>query len=141
MDVARRQIDWGDLVEWMAGVMMADGPDVAQGIEAKGYQSRAIGALTADPRLHGYSIFGYEADKDKFTRALPAAAKAAAGYLHVLDRHWTAAFLDEVCAFPSAAHDDQVDALSGAENMLGETGALFAGAVNYGNDGSRSGAY
>lgn len=141
LDVARRQIDWGDLTEYMAQIMMADGPSVAQGIEAKGYQSRAIQMLNADPRLHGYSIFGYEADKDKFTRALPAAAKAAAGFLHVLDRHWTAAFLDEVCAFPNAAHDDQVDALSGAENMLGDTGVLFAGSLAHGSDGTFTGTY
>jgi predicted phage terminase large subunit-like protein len=141
MDVQRRQIDWGDLTEWMAQVMMADGADVAQGIEAKGYQSRAIQMLNADPRLHGYSIFGYEADKDKFTRALPAAAKAAAGMMHVLDRHWTAAFLDEVCAFPNAAHDDTVDALSGAENMLGDTGVLMAGALSYDTTGTFTGHY
>jgi predicted phage terminase large subunit-like protein len=141
MDVQRRQIDWGDLTEWMAQVMMADGPDVAQGIEAKGYQSRAIQMLNADPRLHGYSIFGYEADKDKFTRALPAAAKAAAGMMHVLDRHWTPAFLDEVCAFPNAAHDDTVDALSGAENMLGDTGVLMAGALNFDTTGTFTGHY
>lgn len=141
MDVQRRQIDWGDLTEWMAQVMMQDGPDVAQGIEAKGYQSRAIQMLNADPRLHGYSIFGYEADKDKFTRALPAAAKAAAGYLHVLDRHWTPTFLDEVCAFPNAANDDQVDALSGAENMLGDTGVLMAGALSYESTGTNTSHY
>ena len=31
-------------------------------------------------------------------------------------------FLDEICAFPCARHDDCVDALSGAYNNLAQTG-------------------
>ena len=138
LDVERGHIDWGDLTEHMARVILQDGPEVTQGVEAAGYQSRAIQTLNADPRLRGYAIFPYTADKDKFTRALPAAAKAASGMLHIADRHWTAAFLEELCAFPNAAHDDQVDALSGAEAMLDESGALMAGAVNYADDRSYS---
>jgi hypothetical protein len=46
-----------------------------------------------------------------------------------------------VCAFPNAAHDDQVDALAGAENMLGDTGVLFAGALSYGSDGHNTSHY
>ena len=138
LDVERGHIDWGDLTEHMARVILQDGPEVTQGVEAAGYQSRAIQTLNADPRLRGYAIFPYIADKDKFTRALPAAAKAASGMLHIADRHWTAAFLEELCAFPNAAHDDQVDALSGAEAMLDESGALMEGAVNYADDRSYS---
>lgn len=134
LDVERGHVEWGDLTEHMARVILADGPDVTQGIEAAGYQSRAVQVLNADPRLRGYAIFPYSADRDKFTRALPAAAKAASGMLHVLDRHWSAAFLDELCSFPNAAHDDQVDALSGAEAMLDDSGALLEGAVSYADD-------
>lgn len=118
LDVARGQIEWGDLTEYMAQVMMADGPDVIQGIEEKGYMTRAITELNLDPRLNGYAIFGYPKDKDKFTAALPFAAKCGAGLVHVLNRHWTTEFVDELCSFDKGAHDDQVDAASGAETML-----------------------
>lgn len=141
LDVARGQIDWGDLTEWLAEVMLADGPEVMQGIEEKGYMSRAITELNADPRFHGFRIFGYPKENDKWTNALPVAAKAAAGFVHVLDRHWTPDFLDEVCAFNKAAHDDQVDALAGAEVMIGIGDAAYAGVMYDGQNGYHSGPY
>ena len=123
LDVARKQIDWGDLTEWLANVMLGDGPNVAQGIEEKGYMSRAVQALNADARLRGYSIFGYPKDKDKLTNALPFAAKAGAGLVHVLNRHWTQNWIEEVCSFPNGANDDQVDSIAGADTML-DSGAF-----------------
>lgn len=131
LDVAHERIDWGDLTERLAQVMLLDGPNVAQGIEQKGYMSRAVQALNLDPRLHGYQVWGYDVDKDKLTRALPAAAKAASGVVHVLDSHWTDTFLDELCSFPYGAHDDLVDAFAGAEAMLGEGLNDAAGGINY----------
>lgn len=138
VDVVHQRIDWGDLTEALAQVILSDGPAVAQGIEQKGFMSRAIQALNVDPRLHGYQIWGYPADTDKLTRALPAAAKAAAGVVHVLDRHWTDAFLDELCSFPNGAHDDQVDAFAGAEAMLGDSLTDPSGGVNYADNGAIS---
>lgn len=129
LDVVRKQIDWGELTDFMAEVILRDGPNVGQGIEQQGYMSRAIQDLNADPRLHGYVIRGYPVDKDKLTRALPVAARAAAGVLHVIAAHWNQALVEELCSFPNAAHDDQVDALSGAWAMLGLQGG--AGEVYY----------
>jgi predicted phage terminase large subunit-like protein len=131
LDVARGQIDWGNLTEYMAGVMLADGPSVAQGIEEKGYMSRAVQALNTDPRLHGYQVWGYPVDKDKVTRALPAAAKCAAGVVHVVNAHWTEPFIDEVCSFPNGTHDDQVDAFAGAEAMMGDSYSEASGGIQY----------
>lgn len=141
LDVFHERVDWGSLTERMAQVMLADGASVAQGIEQKGYMSRAIQALNVDPRLHGYQVWGYEADKDKLTRALPAAAKAASGVVHVLDAHWTDVFLDELCSFPYAAHDDLVDAFSGAEAMLGEQMTEAVGGLNYAETAISSSSY
>lgn len=123
LDVARKQIEWGDLTDYLASVMIADGPEVMQGIEDKGFMSRAIQQLNLDPRLKGYAIFGYPADKDKVTRALPFAAKCGAGVYHMLNRHWSGEAIDELCSFPMGAYDDQVDAGAGADSML-DTGAL-----------------
>ena len=41
-----------------------------------------------------------------------------AGIVYVLKRPWTEDFLDEVCHFPRATHDDQVIAAAGAFNDL-----------------------
>lgn len=131
LDVARKQIDWGDLTGYMAEVMLADGVDVSQGIEEKGYMSRAVQTLNADPRLHRYSIWGYPVDRDKVTRALPAAAKFAAGVIHVATAHWSEHYIDELCSFPNGTHDDQVDATSGAWAMMDDEAGIGAGVLHH----------
>jgi predicted phage terminase large subunit-like protein len=133
LDVVRRQLEWGDVVPFMAETMLADGQTVSQGIEEAGYMSRAVQDLNGDYRLHNHGIFGYRVDKDKVTRALPVAAKAASNTLHIVAAHWTGAFLDEVCSFPKAAHDDQVDALAGAWIMIGDEGWAYGEQTHAGN--------
>jgi predicted phage terminase large subunit-like protein len=130
LDVFHARVDWGDLTERLAQVMIGDGQNVAQYIENKGYMSRAIEALNIDTRLNGYQIWGVDVDKDKVTRALPAAAKASSGVVHVVDGYWTDAFLDELCSFPYGAHDDQVDAFAGAETALGSAMMEAVGGMN-----------
>ena len=134
LDVVRARIDWGDLVKFMADVILADGSDVVQGIEEKGYMSRAVQELNADARLHHHQIWGYPVDTDKVTRALPFAAKLAAGTVHVLNAHWTQAYVDELLSFPNAAYDDQVDASSGVWGMIGDELTVIDGAMQHGDD-------
>ena len=51
-------------------------------------------------------------DKDKYSRADRAAARVESGALLLPDRApWREAFVGELLGFPSARHDDQVDAL------------------------------
>ena len=57
---------------------------------------------------------GVRSTGSKEARARPVAARAEAGQVFVRRGAWNTAFLDELCSFPSGAHDDQVDALSGA---------------------------
>lgn len=131
MDVARFRLEWGDVVPAMAATMLRDTTSVPQGVEQKGFMSRAIQELNSDPRLHGHSIFGYDVDGDKVTRALPFAARCAAGQVRVLRRGWTDAFLEELMAFPAGEHDDQVDAASGAWAMMGGWDSMDAGSMTY----------
>lgn len=60
----------------------------------------------------GVPIGKLEADVDKFTRALPASARVNAGRLwlpSVAHAPWVQDWIDELTAFPNAAHDDTVD--------------------------------
>lgn len=120
LDVVRQRVDWGELVEFMAGVMLKDGPAVSQGVEKAGYMTRAVQDLNSDPRLHGYSVMGYEVDKAKHVRALPVQGKLQSGMISLLRAHWNDAYEDEMCAFTpkGAVHDDQVDATSGVWVMM-----------------------
>jgi predicted phage terminase large subunit-like protein len=68
--------------------------------------------------LKGYSVVVKTVTGDKATRARPASAQAEAGNVKLLRGAWNDLFLDEVCAFPNAAFDDQVDAFADALNEL-----------------------
>ncbi|MEZ2220753.1 phage terminase large subunit [Rhizobium sp. RCC_161_2] len=68
--------------------------------------------------LAGYPVKVSTVTGDKATRARPASAQAEAGNVKLIRGDWNTAFLDEVCAFPSAQFDDQVDAFADALNEL-----------------------
>lgn len=139
LDVTTFQKEWGDVVPEIARVALEDGANVQIGVEEAGYMSRAIQELNQDYRLHGYAVFGYPVDKDKVTRALPFAARCAADVVHVVRAHWTDDYLDEMCSFPNGAHDDRVDASSGAWAMIGSSGV--EGELNYEPEQAYFGTY
>lgn len=89
----------------------------------------ASGAALVDHYLRqvlaGFDFAGIRPSGSKAARAAPVAALAEAGHLFVARGAWNEAFLDEVCAFPLAGHDDQVDALSGAFSCLVELSQYF----------------
>lgn len=118
LDVQRFQTEWDHVTGKIAQVAIADGPKVQIGIEAAFYQTRAVGKLLEMPALHHHSIRGIKPDADKVTRSLPFQARWGEGMVYLLRRAWTNAFLDELCSFPLGAHDDMVDAVSGAYLML-----------------------
>ncbi|MBB3607333.1 phage terminase large subunit [Rhizobium sp. BK602] len=68
--------------------------------------------------LAGFPIKVLPITGDKATRAKPASAQAEAGNIRLLRGDWNEAFLDEICAFPNAQFDDQVDAFADALNEL-----------------------
>lgn len=68
--------------------------------------------------LLGWAFYGVKATGSKEERANPVSSQAEAGNIKVVRGPWIGAFLDEVEAFPGGAHDDQVDALSGAFTVL-----------------------
>jgi predicted phage terminase large subunit-like protein len=81
----------------------------------------AAGVADAETKvkiLKGYSVIKKKVTGDKATRARPASAQAEAGNVKLLRGLWNEMFLDEVCAFPNAAFDDQVDAFADALNEL-----------------------
>ena len=76
-----------------------------------------IGEFRRGP-LAGYDVRGVRATGSKEQRARPLSSVAQAGELRVRRDRWNRPFLDELCAFPAGAHDDQVDALAGAARLL-----------------------
>jgi len=88
------------------------------GAAGKGY------VLTLVNKLHGYAVKYAQPTGSKVTRATALATQAEAGNVHLLVTGdptrdaWVEPFLEELCAFPTAAHDDQVDAAADAFNEL-----------------------
>lgn len=123
-DIARAQVELHDLPRFIKDVILADGPKVAQGFEMKGYMTRAVTALAKDPELSAYILRGYNVEHDKLTRTLPFAARASLGLIHVvigaagMKELAADVYVEELKAFPNGAYDDQVDASSGAWEMI-----------------------
>ncbi|MNX78369.1 Terminase-like family protein [compost metagenome] len=75
-------------------------------------------------KLHGYTVRTEQPTGSKITRATALATQAEAGNVFILVTGdpardaWIEPFIDELCSFPSAAHDDQVDAAADAFNEL-----------------------
>lgn len=70
-------------------------------------------------RLSGYTVESAPETGDKATRAAPLASQVNVGNVSIVRAPWNRALIDEMASFPSGAHDDQVDAASGAFAMLG----------------------
>jgi predicted phage terminase large subunit-like protein len=95
----------------------ASGTLAAIGIEQVAYQAAAVQEAMRRTML---PIVPYKPDKDKVVRARLLEARAAANkVVRPADASWWADFVPEAEFFPDGAHDDQIDALSGAVRMAG----------------------
>lgn len=122
-DVGAFQKEWPDVRRVMATTTL-DEDGVSVGVEQLFMGQPAVQELYRLPELAGRAIWPVPVQKDKFTRALPWAARASEGKVVLIRGPWIAAFLDQLVAFPDGEHDDMVDAVSGAMVMLAS--------VNYG---------
>lgn len=96
-----------------------DGRTTRIGIEEEGGSS---GKFTSDyfkrKVLKGYACWTPRPLTSKVVRATPVSSAAESGYIKLLEGPWNQDFLDEVEQFPLGAYKDQVDALSGAFELI-----------------------
>jgi len=76
--------------------------------------------LMREPALVKIGFWPIEVTADKLARCNPWLARAEQGMVAFVRGAWNAHALDEICAFPESEHDDVVDAISGAVDMLEE---------------------
>lgn len=101
-----------DLVKRTA---MADGRDVRIALSQDPGQAGKEQASSYVSMLAGYTATVTKESGDKVQRAEPFAAQWQANNVDYIDADWNEDMLGELEAFPTpSAHDDQVDALSGA---------------------------
>lgn len=77
-------------------------------------------------QLAGYMVYADRPSSSKVMRASPLSSQAEAGNVYLVNGNWVGDFLDEFDSFPLGAHDDQVDAASGAfAQLTNESGIAF----------------
>ena len=101
--------------------------DTRHCIESALHGQAFVQELQREVRFAGRSISGIKPDTDKTTRAHAWTSRAEAGKVALVRGPWIDDFLDEVCRFPHGRHDDQVDAVSLAVQMLARGGHGAAG--------------
>lgn len=106
-----------------------DGKDVRVGLPEDPGQAGKDQAERYVRMLSGYMVEAERETGDKQTRAFPFAAQCGAKNVFLLRGAWNDAFITELCGFPNGAHDDQVDAASGAFRLL--TGTANTGMLDF----------
>jgi predicted phage terminase large subunit-like protein len=99
-----------------------DGASVPVWFEQEPGSGGKDSAAASIANLAGFVARAETATGDKATRAEPFSAQCEAGTVRLVRAPWNQAYIDELCAFPFAAHDDCVDASSGAFNKLAKPG-------------------
>jgi predicted phage terminase large subunit-like protein len=120
MDVVRVRESPKVVEELVLRCAEQDGYDCLIGLEQ---DPGSAGKADVDNML--YKLAGYQVDitkptKAKTVRAKPVSAQCERQHVCLLAAHWNDPFLSELEAFgeDSRGHDDQVDAFSGAFNLL-----------------------
>lgn len=70
--------------------------------------------------LADFNFKGVRSSGDKHTRATPLSSQAESGKVYLVRGDWIGEFLSEAIVFPYGAHDDQIDAVSGAYGQVVE---------------------
>jgi predicted phage terminase large subunit-like protein len=130
LDVQRFRRRSGEVERRVRAVADSDGMGVRVGIEQEpGASGKTVVALYRRQVLAAFSVQGFPPADTKAVRARPVASKCEAGLVDVVRAPWNQEFFDEAERFPpdkDEGHDDQIDALSGAFQMLEGRGAWRA---------------
>lgn len=124
-DVVRGQWDTKDRYEVMKQTAERDSLALGENVVEIWIEQEGGSAGKDAARADIAQLFGYNAHVELLTgkgnkalRAMPFQAQSAVGNVHLVRGAWNPAYLDEMTTFPVGAHDDQVDASSGAFRRL-----------------------
>ena len=103
--------------------------DTEHGVEAALHGKALIQDLRREPRNRAFAFKVVKVAGDKLTRALAWLNLAESGKLFLVRGPWIDEFVDEVAKFPHGKHDDQIDAVSVAVEMLAKREFRSGGAL------------
>ncbi|MEE8663486.1 MAG: phage terminase large subunit [Acetobacter sp.] len=114
-----------------------DGRGVRVGIPQDPGQAGVAQAQYLTRMLAGYTASAIRETGDKATRAAPFASQVNAGNVSLVRAPWNRAFIEECSSFPAGTHDDQVDAASGAFEIVCPPDRRMPSFANYKSQGRR----
>lgn len=120
LDLYRVQRELPDVHEGIVQNATLDGRVTPVVLEAEKAGIVQLDYLLRDPRLNAHTLRKVTPQGDKYTRAAPIAARVNEGTCLMVRAPWNRVVLDELASFPFGAHDDIVDALSGAWSQLSQ---------------------
>jgi predicted phage terminase large subunit-like protein len=118
IDVTRGRWSPGDVEAKILSTAQVDGRDVRIQLAKDPGQAGKFQAHYYAGKLQGYTVKIEPEVGSKENRADPFAAQCEHGFVKLVENTWNQAFIEELCAFPNGAHDDQVDAASAAFRAL-----------------------
>jgi predicted phage terminase large subunit-like protein len=106
---------------------MSEEKNTSHGIESALHGMAFVQDLRRETRVSNVPLSAHRVDADKMTRALAWANLAEAGKVIIVRGPWNEEFLEELCRFSGKGdkHDDQVDAVSLAVQMLARKRKTF----------------
>jgi len=120
LDMVRVQQSPGKLEQTILNTATQDGKHVTVYLEQDPGQAGVADVSNYVKLLKAFHVKVNKVVVDKVTRAKPVSAQCERGNVHVIEGKWNDAFFNELESFPpgSGGHDDIVDSLSGAYNMM-----------------------
>lgn len=133
-DIQRFRKTSADVEKAIVKTAAVDGKHVEIGMEQEGGSAgKAVIDHYRMRALSGYTFRSYKATGSKIDRARPVSPRAEAGDIRLVRADWNEAFLQEVNVFTGDGklHDDQVDTLSGAYEMVATSEPVKAQMTRY----------
>ncbi len=118
LDVIRRRANPGDVERLLLDTAAHDGKRVEVGFGQDPGQAGKSQAQHLVRALSGFTVKPATESGDKLTRFGPFSAQCHAGNVKILRGSWNDDLFRVLEGFPELAHDDEVDACSGALEML-----------------------
>ncbi len=116
-DGFRDRLDFSEQLRYVVG-RIRDERTTEHGIEEALHGHALIQELWREEKIRGAVFRGIKPTGDKLTRALSWANRAEAGKIILVRGAWIGDFIDEISVFPHGKHDDQIDAVSIAVQMM-----------------------
>ena len=118
LDMVRARANPGDVENLLRSAATQDGKPVRIGFGKDPGQAGKSQALHLVRALSGFTVAAAPESGDKLTRFGPFSSQCRAGNVKIRRGSWNEELFRVLEGFPDLAHDDEVDACSGAMEML-----------------------